>query len=263
MKGLLITLTIVLGGLLAFSFFRRSSDDTRADYGIQETINDTQQEAEPTPQIEPIPHEVVTKTSQEASADDLIIREIDAEITKSSTPLPRTVNHEMTFFAQAPDGDRSLPRKEACEEASIILAAYFAQGKSLTKEQFKQDVRAMVPVQEEMFGTYIDTTIKQTQQLYERFYGGSSYIIDNPTVTDIKTAIANEHVIVAPFAGRELNNPHFSGEGPRYHMLVIKGYDEQYFYTNDVGTRNGANYRYTHAVLLNALHDLTDGDINQ
>lgn len=47
-------------------------------------------------------------------------------------------------------------------------------------------------------------------------------------------------------------------------MLVIRGYDEKYFYTNDVGTRLGENFPYAYAVIMDALHDLVPegkGDI--
>ncbi|MFA6436560.1 MAG: hypothetical protein WCW30_05520, partial [Candidatus Gracilibacteria bacterium] len=64
--------------------------------------------------------------------------------------------------------------------------------------------------------------------------------------------------IVAPFAGRYLGNPYFTGKGPIYHSLVIRGYDETHFITNDVGTRHGENFIYEYDVLLNALHDWHD-----
>lgn len=46
-------------------------------------------------------------------------------------------------------------------------------------------------------------------------------------------------------------------------MMVIRGYDETYFYTNDVGTRRGENFRYTHETIMDAMHDLNLADINQ
>lgn len=36
--------------------------------------------------------------------------------------LPEKINLDIPFFSQAPDGDRTLPWKDACEEASITLA---------------------------------------------------------------------------------------------------------------------------------------------
>ncbi|MCG7860554.1 hypothetical protein MD537_26460, partial [Flavihumibacter sediminis] len=62
------------------------------------------------------------------------------------------------------------------------------------------------------FGDYIHTTIAQTKELYLAFYGGSAYIIDNPRVQDIQQALADGYVVVAPFAGRKLGNPHYSGQ---------------------------------------------------
>jgi hypothetical protein len=74
------------------------------------------------------------------------------------------------------------------------------------------------------------------------------------------------HPIVAPFAGKKLWNSHFTSGWPRYHMLVIRWYDEKYFYTNDVGTRHGENFPYTYATIMDALHDLVEvgaGDITE
>jgi hypothetical protein len=85
--------------------------------------------------------------------------------------IPQSLNHPVTFFSQAPDGNRNLPRQEACEEASIALANYFIKGKSLTKDQMKADILALVDRQMELFGDYLHTTVEQTKQLYEDFYG--------------------------------------------------------------------------------------------
>lgn len=100
----------------------------------------------------------------ENNEDTLIIQEIEAQV--QPTPLPASLNHTVTFFPQAPDGDRSLPRQEACEEASIALANYFVKGKSLSKEQMRADILGLVDRQMELFGDYLHTTIEQTKELY-------------------------------------------------------------------------------------------------
>lgn len=181
----------------------------------------------------------------------------------SVSGLPSSINHPVTFFSQAPDGNRNLPRQEACEEASIALANYFIKGKSLNKDQMRADILALVDRQMELFGDYLHTTVEQTQQLYEDFYGWESYIIDNPTIEQIKSILAQWQIIVAPFSGRQLGNPYYSGPWPLYHMMVIRWYDDTYFYTNDVGTRRGENFTYTHAVIMDALHDRNEANINQ
>lgn len=123
----------------------------------------------------------------------------------------------------------------------------------------------MTKMEDAMFGSYIDTTVVQTAELYNKFYGdGTAKIIDNPTIAQIKSELSQGHPIVAPFAGKKLGNSNFTNGGPRYHMLVIRGYDEKYFYTNDVGTRLGKNFPYSHATIMDALHDLVkegEGDI--
>ncbi|MBU1911108.1 hypothetical protein KKG16_01695, partial [Patescibacteria group bacterium] len=73
----------------------------------------------------------------------------------------------------------------------------------------------------------------------------------------IKEELIKGNPIIIPAAGRDLDNPYFSGEGPWYHMLVIKGYDKKRFITNDPGTRRGEGYKYEYSVLLNAVHDWT------
>ena len=40
-------------------------------------------------------------------------------------------------------------------------------------------------------------------------------------------------------------------------MLVLTGYDERNFVTNDPGTRRGYGYKYTYSILYNAIHDWT------
>lgn len=179
--------------------------------------------------------------------------------------LPTEMNLAVPFFPQAPDADWSLPWKEACEEASLVLAAYYLNDQELSKEQFKKDIIAMVAIEKEMFGDIVDTNVEQTAQVFERYYGiGTTKIIDNPTVEQIKAELVQWHPIVAPFAGRELGNSFFTNGGPRYHMLVIRWYDAKYFYTNDVWTKQGKNFPYNYATIMSALHDFVkpeDGEM--
>jgi len=171
--------------------------------------------------------------------------------------LPESINLDIPFYTQAPEGDRSLPWKEACEESSIILAAYFMNNESLWLTEFKQEVYNLVDLQNEMFGKYIDTSVAETKELFDAYYGiWRTQIIDNPTIEEMKYHLAQWHPIVAPFAWKLLGNSNFTNGWPRYHMLVIKGYDDEYFYTNDVWTKRGKDFPYTYDVIMNSLHDL-------
>ena len=73
----------------------------------------------------------------------------------------------------------------------------------------------------------------------------------------MKREIVEGNLIVMGMAGRLLGNPHFKAPGPVYHMLVIKGYDETGFFTNDPGTMYGVNFYYPYEILMNAAHDWT------
>lgn len=182
----------------------------------------------------------------------------------SFTP-PKEINLRVPFYSQASDADWSLPWKEACEEASIALAYYFVQWRTLTKEQFKDDILGMVELQKQLFWKYIDTSIAETAILLEEFYNYHNYeIIENPTLDDLKYHLARWHPIVAPFSGKKLWNSFFTSGGPRYHMLVIVWYNDTFFFTNDVGTSRWENFAYSYETILNALHDLIplgEGDI--
>ena len=79
--------------------------------------------------------------------------------------------------------------------------------------------------------------------------------METPTVADLKAYIDAGRPVIVPAAGRELGNPFFSGEGPIYHMLVVRGYTEDTFITNDPGTRHGKNYSYNIDTFMEAIGD--------
>jgi hypothetical protein len=98
--------------------------------------------------------------------------------------------------------------------------------------------------------------------MLEGYYKFSDFrILENPSIEELKRELAQGHLIVAPFAGRMLGNPFYSGEGPYYHMMVIKGYDQTNFITNDVGTKRGLNFIYPYQTIMNSLHDYHVRDI--
>jgi len=177
--------------------------------------------------------------------------------------MPSAINLDVPFFSQAPDEDWGMPWQEACEEAALLLAYYYVTDQPLTKEQFKIDILNLVNWQNENFGSYEHTDVNQTAKMLERHLDYSNFnILASPTVRYMKEQLAQGKVIVAPFAGRQLGNPFYSGEGPLYHMMVIKGYDENNFITNDVGTKRGHNFIYPYETIMSAMHEWHDEDIN-
>lgn len=192
------------------------------------------------------------------STEDLI-----ANSTDEPSELPAQINLDVPFYPQAPDADWGMPWQEACEEASIVLGYYYIIGEPLSKEKFKEEVLGLVEWQKEHYGDYIHTSTAQNAEMLQDYFGYENFeILENPTVDDMKKALAGGHPILAPFAGRVMENPFFSGEGPYYHVIIIKGYDGKNFITNDVGTRRGHNFIYSYKNTMDALHDYdSDKDI--
>jgi hypothetical protein len=210
-----------------------------------------------------IPEEFDFKSKVPVTDQTVVITPVDKpkipSVTAEQAPqaeLPKSVNRAVPFFPQAPDGNWDLPWEEACEEASLTLAYAYATGETLTKDDFRQKVLDMVEWEKKTFGFYEDTTVAYAARILTEFLNFTDFeVMEDATVEKMKTALAEGDVIVAPFAGRLLKNPFYSGEGPVYHMLVIRGYDEENFITNDVGTRRGENFIYPYERIMEALHD--------
>lgn len=185
----------------------------------------------------------------------------DSDILTEPT-VPDSINLDVPFFPQAPDGNWDLPWQEACEEASIILAVFYAENNSLDKNRFTEEILNLVEYQKKEFGDYKHSSVDMTVQMIQDYFEYQKItILENPTDEEMKKKLADGHVIVAPFAGRMLKNPFYLGEGPLYHMLVIKGYDSEHFITNDVGTKRGENFIYPIQTVMNALHDWDEKDM--
>lgn len=190
----------------------------------------------------------------------------ETEVPIATDKLPESFNLDIQFYSQAPQSDWGMPYQEACEEASMILAYNYINLREMTVEEFDQALRDMVQWQIDTYGIHKDITIEELGIIAEKYLGFANFeVIDNPTVDQIKGFLVKGYPVIAPFAGRALGNPFFTAEGPIYHMLVIRGYEEGpnglRFITNDVGTRRGKNFVYDEKVLMNALHDWVDGSL--
>lgn len=166
------------------------------------------------------------------------------------------VQMKLPFASQAPLGNWDPPYDEACEEASLILVNAYLNGKGMSANEMNTQILDVV-AWEEGKGYPIDVTMPQLLEIAKGKYNLNGRVIENVTIEDIKNELRNGNPVIAPFAGRDLGNPYYSGLGPWYHVMVITGFDGTYFYTKDVGTKRGDNYKYTHATLFNALHDWT------
>lgn len=170
--------------------------------------------------------------------------------------IPSSVNLDVPFTPQAPAANWKSPFQEACEEAAAIITDYFYRGSRFSPEIATLEILQLTQW-EEAHGYPEDVTVEQLAEIVRAYYGYDARVSDAVTKDSILYELSQGHPVIVPTAGRMLGNPYYSGDGPWYHMLVIRGYDGRYFITNDPGTRRGENYSYTFDTVLAAVHDWT------
>lgn len=167
------------------------------------------------------------------------------------------VNLDIPFISQAPYAIWDELHDHACEEAAIIMVYYYLTGKELTRDAGEREILSMVDWQIENWGGHFDLGAEQMVELFENYFDYQDLeLIYDFTIENIKKELAIGNPIVVPAAGRALGNPYFTLPGPEYHVLVIKGYDDEKseFIVNDPGTKRGADFKYNYQVLQNAIH---------
>jgi hypothetical protein len=182
----------------------------------------------------------------------------------SVSVLPPEVNLQIPFTSQAPHQDWRLPYQQFCEEASTLMAASYINGQTiLTPDNADSKMLAIKDFEMKKFGFYEDTNAEETATILREFFGLTKVeVVPDPSVNNIKNALAQGKVVLVPLAGRQIGNPYYLHPGPLYHMLVIKGYDKNdEFITNDPGTKRGASYLYRTSIIMNAIHDWNGGDV--
>lgn len=182
------------------------------------------------------------------------------------TPTPPTIPASgmltVPFTTQAPFANWDATHEEACEEASLIMLYHYQKGTSIDSPS-SADKEILDLISWETNNDYsVDVTVGQISEIAKKYFDlNSGRIVTDLSVESIKKEISAGHPIIVPAAGKILPNPNFRNGGPNYHMLVIVGYDETDFITNDPGTRNGKNFRYKYDDLINAIHDWDPGNI--
>jgi hypothetical protein len=190
--------------------------------------------------------------------------------TSTIIPTPTTSKkliyiENLSFSAQAPFGDWKDPlQQDGCEEASAIVAVSWAMDKKFTKTEALEMIKKISAYEVENYGQARDTSAFDTHKRIIKGY----FEYENSRVEEVLTAdqivsrLSQGNLVIVPANGQELHNPFFTAPGPDRHMLVIRGYDfeKKEFITNEVGTRQGENYRYTKDILFSAIRDYPTGD---
>lgn len=167
-------------------------------------------------------------------------------------------NIPVPYTVQAPDGDWSQPWQDACEETVIaIVDRYYAGHGSFNKEEAKAAILNIITIKEKYIGKSLDEKAETIIAIINNFLPWEAYIIENPTLEQIKSEIDNKRPTIIPVHGKYLYNPYFKNGGPDYHSIVISGYDEEnrQFIVQEPGTRHGLDFRYSYDTIINAMHD--------
>lgn len=183
---------------------------------------------------------------------------------ESAVSLSDAIDLAVPFTSQAPEEDWNQPWQDACEEAVILMLDAYYKGYDLSPLFAKDELVKMVDWEEGVRGWGRSIEIEKIQKTYEWFAGANALpmaIVEDPTVEDLKAFLAAGHPVLVVADGKVLPNPHFRSGGPEYHALVIRGYTEDSFITNDPGTKFGEQFLYTYNDLMEAIRDWNGGDV--
>lgn len=172
--------------------------------------------------------------------------------------------HNVPFISQSPFGDWREPYQNFCEEASVVMAAHFLWGAPLSLSIADLEMKIIKQYEELMFGDYRDTSAQQTAEILRVLYGFTGISVREVLTPDaIKKELNAGNIVLAPVAGRMLQNSYFVPPGPRYHMAVVIGFDDakNMFITHDPGTRHGKNFQYAQSLFFSAIHDWNHGEV--
>ncbi|MFA6466703.1 MAG: C39 family peptidase [Patescibacteria group bacterium] len=169
---------------------------------------------------------------------------------------PQAINLALPFTSQAPTGNWDQPYQDACEEASLLMVDYYYQAKKMPSQEAVETIlSSMVSWQEENWGGHHNLPIAKLAEYIRLFYDYRVEVVENVTVSQLKDFLNEGRPIIVPADGHKLANPFFSGDGPDYHMLVIKGYVDNNFITNDPGTRRGEDFVYSSQNMMDSIFD--------
>lgn len=254
--ALLAIVLVIAGGLRAISWIQGEPDIPRADVPAVAYEETPQVEPEVIPAVPDTPDTPVTPAQDPSEAPT-------PEIPSATATIPASYNLAIPFASQAPFHIWDAFHEETCEEAAVLMAlAYYdrAPATPIDPQQVDDRLHEMVAWQESQ-GMEVSISIAELQRfLAHEAPTRMSRVIENPTAAQLREELAAGHPIIVPAAGRRLDNPFFTGEGPVYHMLILRGYTPEGFITNDPGTQHGEGYVYSDAVLLGAIADWNAGD---
>lgn len=211
----------------------------------------------------------ITKTPQGNITKTPTVTVKEEKVTGTPTETPPQDNNVLLvvpFAAQAPLGNWADPMQQnGCEEVSAIMAMAWVEGKEkLVPEEVVNEIKKISNYELEKYGSYIDTNAEDTVlRIFKGYYKYENVEVRHSIDTeDIKQELYKGNLVIIPANGRILDNPNYTPPGPETHMLPIIGYDaaKKEFITNDGGTRQGKNFRFSEDIIQEAILDYPTGN---
>ncbi len=175
-------------------------------------------------------------------------------------PIPRTIPHslllQVPFSPQAPTNNWS--RNEDCEETSITMANAFVGGNLSTKlpaRATQEAINNLKKWEQANLGYNANTGVDATTKMAEGAFGLKITQLPNYSEEDLKRALMDNRPILLSINAKLLRTAQYSGVGPTYHMIVVRGFRGDTFIVNDPGTNNGNSNEYSFSDLKNAAAD--------
>ena len=169
---------------------------------------------------------------------------------------------KMPFTSQAPEGDWGEPWYNDCEEVSIAMVDSFYNNRVLTKAVAKNEILRIIGLKEKAYGPSLDEDADKMADIINNFLNWKAWVVEDPTIEEIKDRIDSGHPVIALTDGRMLDNRYYTTN--EYHVFAISGYDDEkeVFITQDAGTYRGHDYEYSYSIVMDALHDYNSTDVS-
>lgn len=201
----------------------------------------------------------------EISDQSVIEAPTEVEIKISETPKDQNILLNIPFTSQAPFGNWADARQEdGCEEASVLMVMHWVKETNLAPEEALAVIISISDYELARFGEFRETSLRDTgERILRGYFGYDNFEIRyGINAEDIKEELYKGNAVIVPINGQLLFNPFYTPPGPRDHMIVIQGYDNntKEFITNDPGTRNGEKFRYAEDLLFEAIQDYPTGN---
>ncbi|MDO8509938.1 MAG: C39 family peptidase [bacterium] len=167
----------------------------------------------------------------------------------------KKVNLSVPFVPEAPGTKWIEPWYNGCEEATIVMVEQFYLGKQKLTNSESQKLMLKLFAYQNKHGYRVDLDAVETEEIINNFTSFRATIKRNPTIEEIKAELHAGYPVIALLDGEILYNKLY---GNGYHLIVIKGYDDdkQTFITNDDGnSKVGHNKLYSYATIKKALRD--------